>query len=114
MDLPEKPRGNIQSQVRIGGNVGQRYNKFLKKKVSNKRDKVNFSSSLSLSTSIGFDESTFVKFSFIQGTKFPDEFRWIFEFEYVDKEIEDPKLKYQYSVTPNAHAYKKDRDDLNK
>ena len=48
------------------------------------------------------------------GTKFPDEFRWIFEFEYVDKEIEDPKLKYQYNVTPNAHVYKKDRDDLNK
>ncbi|XP_066927272.1 telomerase protein component 1-like [Clytia hemisphaerica] len=49
-----------------------------------------------------------------KGVKFPEEFRWIFEFEYVEKEMKDPKLKFQYNVNKNASAYEKDRDALNK
>uniref|UniRef100_A0A7M5XDG4 Uncharacterized protein n=1 Tax=Clytia hemisphaerica TaxID=252671 RepID=A0A7M5XDG4_9CNID len=49
-----------------------------------------------------------------KGTKFPEEFRWIFEFEYVEKEMEDLQLKFQYNVNENASAYEQDRDALNK
>ena len=39
-------------------------------------------------------------------------FKWVFEFEYTDTEIEDPELKYQYTLISKAEAYRKDKQSL--
>jgi len=46
--------------------------------------------------------------------KYPEQYRWIFDFEYVKKIVEDPVLKYQYNVHPKAEDYEKDHGDLDK
>ena len=43
----------------------------------------------------------------------PDKLRWIFDFEFVDKEILDPELKFQYGLDKDAKGKEKDRNKLN-
>ena len=46
--------------------------------------------------------------------KIPDNMRWIFDFEFVDKEIEDPELKFQYELDEAGASRKEtDRNNLN-